>query len=251
MSALNLNKPIFSAFFIIHSESASGHDVSTDFTAEADPGLSAPNDSIPPQQGMDEGTKKTSYDHIFTGTDPHVRADQTKSINEGLELVLLTQLKQKRSKLPMLYLEIKKRPPVTKYHEIKKRPPSQSKLEVILAKLVSAKYKPKLQTLDSPEDDPVIIADESDEDEPNDKTEDTSVPRSSSPKSSQIQELTKQVLILQSQKHKLELEKNKAEAEAALLKSLNPHFHISLPTELKDLPSKFNELTEEIKGLKT
>nr|GFA18878.1 hypothetical protein [Tanacetum cinerariifolium] len=36
MSALNLNKPIFSASFIIHSESASGHDVSADFTAEAD-----------------------------------------------------------------------------------------------------------------------------------------------------------------------------------------------------------------------
>nr|GEY90637.1 hypothetical protein [Tanacetum cinerariifolium] len=80
-------------------------------------------------------------------------------------------------------------------------------------------------------------------------------------------------------KHKLKLEKNKAEAEAeaALLKAqpsfpnveqlnellvkslqteffkiLSSHdFSISLPTELKDLPSKFNELTEEIKGLKT
>nr|GFC47409.1 hypothetical protein [Tanacetum cinerariifolium] len=51
MSALNLNKPIFSASFIIHSEAASKHDVSADFTAEADPGVSAPNNSIPPQQG--------------------------------------------------------------------------------------------------------------------------------------------------------------------------------------------------------
>nr|GEV77675.1 copia protein [Tanacetum cinerariifolium] len=80
-----------------------------------------------------------------------------------------------------------------------------------------------------------------------------------------------------SKKHKLELEKNKAEAEAALLKAqpsfLNMEllnellvkslqtefskilssydFSSSLPTELKDLPSKFNKLTEEIKGLKT
>nr|GEX78344.1 hypothetical protein [Tanacetum cinerariifolium] len=51
------------------------------------------------------------------------------------------------------------------------------------------------------------------------ETKDDSVPTSSSPRSSQIQELTNQVLILQSQKHKLEFEKNKAEAEATLLKA--------------------------------
>ncbi|GJS46975.1 hypothetical protein Tco_0597096, partial [Tanacetum coccineum] len=34
-------------------------------------------------------------------------------------------------------------------------------------------------------------------------------------------------------------------------KILSAHdFSSSLPTELKDLPSKFNELTEEVKGLK-
>nr|GEV73338.1 hypothetical protein [Tanacetum cinerariifolium] len=73
-----------------------------------------------------------------------------------------------------------------------------------------------------------------------------------------------------------ELEKNKAEAEVAfltaqplypnvtqltelLVKSLQPelskilsthNFRSSLPTELKELPSKFNDLTEEVKGLK-
>ncbi|GJU47248.1 hypothetical protein Tco_1204514, partial [Tanacetum coccineum] len=107
------------------------------------------------------------------------------------------------------------------------------------------------------------------------KTKDTLVPKSSSPKSL-IQELTNQVLILQSQKHKLELEKNKAEAEVALLKAqpsfpnveqlkellvksfktklLNilstNDFSNSLPTELKDIPSKLNELTREVQGLK-
>ncbi|GKF76798.1 hypothetical protein Tco_0229268, partial [Tanacetum coccineum] len=40
MSALNLNKPISSASFIIHSESTSGNDVSAVSTAEADPGKS-------------------------------------------------------------------------------------------------------------------------------------------------------------------------------------------------------------------
>ncbi|GKD11323.1 hypothetical protein Tco_1191008 [Tanacetum coccineum] len=40
MSTLKLNKPTFSVSFIIHSESALGHDVLADFTAESDPGLS-------------------------------------------------------------------------------------------------------------------------------------------------------------------------------------------------------------------
>ncbi|GJY69561.1 hypothetical protein Tco_0472543 [Tanacetum coccineum] len=44
---------------------SSGCDALVNSTAEVDPGLSAPNDSIPQQQGMDEGTKNTSYDHIF------------------------------------------------------------------------------------------------------------------------------------------------------------------------------------------
>ncbi|GJV92641.1 hypothetical protein Tco_1540454 [Tanacetum coccineum] len=98
----------------------------------------------------------------------------------------------------------------------------------------------------------------------------------SSPRSIQLQELTNQVLILQSQKHKLEHEKNKAEAEVDLLtaqpsfpnvgqlneplvKSLHTKFSkilssrdfsSSLPTEQKELPTKFNELAEVVKGLK-
>ncbi|GJS18168.1 hypothetical protein Tco_0412640 [Tanacetum coccineum] len=132
--AFNLNKPIFSSSFIIHPGSASGYDALAYSTAEADPGLFAPNDSIPQQQGMDEGTKNTSFDHIS--------AD-----------------------------------------------------------------------MDSPEDDPIIVVDDSDEDKEadkdevhnttNDEIEEASVPKSSYPRSSQIQELTNQVLMLQSQKHKL------------------------------------------------
>nr|GEV99108.1 hypothetical protein [Tanacetum cinerariifolium] len=98
--------------------------------------------------------------------------------------------------------------------------------------------------MDTPEDDPVIVVDDSDKDEEN-----------------------------ESQKHKLELEKNKAEAallkaqpsfpnvrrlNELLLKSLQTKFSKILsahdfsrspPTELKELSSKFNELTEEVKGL--
>ncbi|GJV24093.1 hypothetical protein Tco_1376788 [Tanacetum coccineum] len=122
-----------------------------------------------------------------------------------------------------------------------------------LAKLVSH-VQPRFKDLDLPEDDPVIVVDDSDE------KEDDEI------------HTTENVLILQSQKHKLKLEKNKAEAEVALLKaqaffpnveqlnellvkSLKPEFSnilsaldfsSSLPTELKDLPSKFDELTEEV-----
>ncbi|GKA86818.1 hypothetical protein Tco_0808529 [Tanacetum coccineum] len=144
--------------------------------------------------------------------------------------------------------------------------------------------QPSFKDLDSPEDDPIIVVDDSGEDEEADEvhattnveTKDTLVLKSSSPRSSQIQELTNQVLILQSQKHKRELEKNKVEAEADLLKAqpsfpnvgqlnellvkslqtkfskiLSAHdFSGLLPTKLKDIPSKFNELTEEVKWLK-
>ncbi|GJT79691.1 hypothetical protein Tco_1054033, partial [Tanacetum coccineum] len=242
MSAYNLNKPIFLASFIIHSESASGCDALADSTAEADPGLSAPNDSIPQQQGMDKGTKNTSFDHISAGTDPHVLADQTKSVSEGLETVLKQPITRKETRSFSRQVEEEEASSIIKLDD--------------LAKLVS-NVQPSFKDLDSPEDDPIIVVDDSDEDEEDEdhttinvETEDTS--------------------------HKLELEKNKAEAEATLLKAqpsfpnveqlnellvkslkskfskiLSTHdFSSSLPTELKDLPSKFHDLTKEVKGLK-
>ncbi|GKF50318.1 hypothetical protein Tco_0146785, partial [Tanacetum coccineum] len=101
---------------------------------------------------------------------------------------------------------------------------------------------PCFKDLDSPKDDPVIAVDDSDKD-----------------KEDEVHK-------------KLELKKNKVEAEVALLKAqpsfpnvgqlnellvkslqtkfskiLSTHdFSSSLPTELKDLPSKFNKLTEEV-----
>ncbi|GKG60439.1 hypothetical protein Tco_0612040, partial [Tanacetum coccineum] len=47
MSAFTHNKPIYSISTIIHSECASGCDALTDSTAEADPGISDPNDYVP------------------------------------------------------------------------------------------------------------------------------------------------------------------------------------------------------------
>nr|GFA00263.1 hypothetical protein [Tanacetum cinerariifolium] len=196
-------------------------------------------------EGMNEGTKNTLYDYLFTGTDPHVLADQTKSVSEGLETVIAQPRTGKRAS--------------SVARQIKEEEASSTIKLKDLAKLV-LNVQPSFKDLDSPEDDPVIVVDDSDEDEEDEvhattnvETEDTS-----------------------SQKHKLELEKNKVKDEAALLKAqpffpnvgklnellvkslqtefskiLAAHdFSSLLPTELKDLPSKFNELTEEIKGLK-
>ncbi|GKA40572.1 hypothetical protein Tco_0733165 [Tanacetum coccineum] len=60
--------------------------VISDSTAKADPGKSAPRDSIPHQQGMDEGTKNYAPNHIFAGTNPSVLLDTTKSDRDGLKI---------------------------------------------------------------------------------------------------------------------------------------------------------------------
>ncbi|GJS55297.1 hypothetical protein Tco_0628659 [Tanacetum coccineum] len=140
MSTFNLNKPIFSTSFIIHSESASGCDALADSTAEEE------------------------------------EASSTIKLEDLAKLVL--------------------------------------------------NVEPSFKDLDSLEDDLVIVVDDSDEDEedgvhptPNAKTEDT-------------------LLLVKSRK-------------TEFLNILSAHeFSSSLPTKLKDLPSKFNDLTEEVTGLK-
>nr|GEU44505.1 hypothetical protein [Tanacetum cinerariifolium] len=207
-------------------------------------------------QGKDEGIKNNSLDHTFAGTDPNVLADKTKYISDELETILVTpKTGTKNAAKPSEEI---------KFGEIK--------LED-LAKLVP-NFKADLKDPDSPEDDPIIVVDDSEEDEEEDKNEEiysttndkredilASIPPSS--RSIHIQELTKQVLLLQSQKHTLETEKKKAEAGIARLKAQHPSpnvgqlnklliksltaeflkilsahdFYSSLPTELKEVPS--------------
>ncbi|GKF73177.1 hypothetical protein Tco_0219509, partial [Tanacetum coccineum] len=113
-------------------------------------------------------------------TDPHVLADQT----------ILSQ-------------PITGKGASSVARQIKEETSSTIKLED-LAKLVSH--------VDEDKDDEVHATE-------NVETKDTLVPKSSSPRSSQVQKLTNQVLILQSQKYKLKLEKYKDKAKAALLKA--------------------------------
>ncbi|GJY29561.1 hypothetical protein Tco_0405328 [Tanacetum coccineum] len=213
-------------------------------------------------------SKARANPQLSSGTDLYVLADKTQSISEGLETVLTQPTTRKGASSIARQVEEDGASRTIKLEDLEK-----------LVSSVQLNFK----DLDSPEDDPIIVVDDSDEDEEADevhatknvKTEDTSVPKSFPLRSSQIQELTKQVLILQSQKHKLELEKNKAKAKVLLkaqpsfpnmgqlnellVKSLQTEFSkivsaydfsSSLPTQLKDISSKFNELTEEVKGLK-
>ncbi|GJV95229.1 hypothetical protein Tco_1546806, partial [Tanacetum coccineum] len=184
MSTFNLNEPIFSASFIIHSESASGNNALAVSTAKVDPGKSAPSDFVPQQQGMNERTKNTSYDHLFAGIDPHVITDQAKSVSKGLETVLTQPRTRKGASFIARQVEEEETSNTIKLED--------------LAKLVS-NVQPRFKDLDSPKDDYVIVVDDSDEDEEdevhtttNAETKDTSVSKFSSPRSSQIQELTNQ-----------------------------------------------------------
>ncbi|GKE18109.1 hypothetical protein Tco_1425686 [Tanacetum coccineum] len=69
-----------------HPQLSSGNDASTDFTAKVDPKISAPNDSVPHQQGPDEGSKNYTPDHIFVGNNPSVLVDKTKFAGEGSQI---------------------------------------------------------------------------------------------------------------------------------------------------------------------
>ncbi|GJV98552.1 hypothetical protein Tco_1553804 [Tanacetum coccineum] len=214
-------------------------------TAEADPGLSAPNDSIPQQQGIDKGTKSTSFDHISAGTNPHVLSDQTKSVSEGFETVLTQPITGKGASSIARQVE-------------EDKASRTIKLEV-LEKLVSH-VQPSFKDLDSPEDDHIIVVNDSDKDEEADKDE----------------SFQHSPILLSLKALNWNLRRTKLEAEAALLRAqpsfpnmgqlnellvnslqtkfskiLSAHdFSSSLPTELKEPPSKFNELTKELKGLK-
>ncbi|GKA39292.1 hypothetical protein Tco_0731843 [Tanacetum coccineum] len=206
MLTFNLNKPIYSASFIIQSEFASANDASAVSTAEADLGNFAPS------------------------TDPHVLADQTKSGSEGLETVLTEPITGKGANSVARLIE--------------EETSSTIKLED-LAKLMSH-VQPSFKHLDSPKDDHLIVVDDNVKDKDDEvhstenvETKDTSVPKSSSPRST----LLSQYGITHRAASKV--------LKNEFLNIISAHdFSISLPTDLKDLPSKLNELTGEVKGLK-
>ncbi|GJW56315.1 retrovirus-related pol polyprotein from transposon TNT 1-94 [Tanacetum coccineum] len=250
--------------------SASGCDALVDSTTEIDHGISAPNYSISKQQDMDKGTQNYSIDNKITGTDPYVLVEKTKSTSEGLKIILTKPVAEK---------EAKRAEKEAKHAEKEK----EIKLED-LSKLVQ-NVDTDFMDMDSPEDDePIIVQDESDEEAHAKKvqTEEPKVTKDAlasippSPKTVQIQELSTQLLVLQTLNSKVVRGKEATETKAAwfktqpsypnveqlsqllvnsikteLFKLLSSHdFASLLPTKLKEIPSKFNELTGEIKELK-
>ncbi|GKD28904.1 hypothetical protein Tco_1239682 [Tanacetum coccineum] len=182
MSAFNLNEPIFSSSFIIHSESALGNEAFVVSTAKADHGKSAP------RKGVSFIARQVEENE----------ASRTIKLEDLAKLVSSVQLSSK--------------------------------------------------DLDSTEDDPIILVDDSDEDEEvdevhattNAETKDTLVPKSSSPRAQPF---------FPNMGHLNELLVKSLQSEFS--KILSAHdFSSSLPTELKELSYKFNELAEEVKGVK-
>ncbi|GJT62934.1 hypothetical protein Tco_1006467 [Tanacetum coccineum] len=117
-----------------------------------------------------------------------------------------------------------------------------------LGKLVSH-VQPSFKDIDSPEDDPVIVVDDSDENEetekdevhltPNVETEDTSVPKSSSPR-------TKDKLKL------LSLKLNPPFQNVEQLKEQLKQVHeleIELPGDLKEIPTKLDDFKKNVASL--
>ncbi|GJV71676.1 hypothetical protein Tco_1491671 [Tanacetum coccineum] len=124
-----------------HPQLSGGCDASADSTAEADPGKSAPNDSIPHQQGMDEGTNNYAPGHIFAGTNPSVLVDQTKSVGDRLKTTHTDLGTNEESRSDEISKKIK-----------------LEDLSDLMKDTRCAFFTP-----DSPQDEPIIVSDESEE----------------------------------------------------------------------------------------
>ncbi|GJT97375.1 hypothetical protein Tco_1092893 [Tanacetum coccineum] len=221
-------------------------------------------------------------------TDPHVLVDKTKSASEGLDTIHIKPATGKRAiyiekEIAFSEDEFNTSPDLSIFDDAK----AKIKLED-LSKLV-LNLEVDFMDLDSPKNDqPIIVEDEEDEEVHTDKdqaknfhtkdpkeTDDASASQPPSPKTVKIQEPSTRLLLLQTLNSKLVKEKNVDETEASLLKAkpsfpnveqltellvksikyelsklLTSHyFSNSLPTELKELPSKFTNLTR-VKELK-
>ncbi|GJY94731.1 retrovirus-related pol polyprotein from transposon TNT 1-94 [Tanacetum coccineum] len=166
---------------IIHSESASEYATSIDSLVEADPGKSAPNDSISQQKGIDKGTQNYTFDHIIAGTNPSFFKDE-KEVSFGDD-------------------EFNTSPDPSRSDDAKK----EIKIED-LSKLVQ-NVEVDFMDLDSPEDDKPIIV--QDEDEEESHTEEIMMKRF----------MLNHIQNLKSLNSKLVKEKEVEETEAALLKA--------------------------------
>ncbi|GJX10541.1 hypothetical protein Tco_0200400 [Tanacetum coccineum] len=216
-------RSIYSASTIVHYESASGHDASAASIAEADPGISAPNDSVSKQQDKtksDEDGLETAHTEIGTIKDTS-NAEKEVSFDKD-EFNISHDLSNSNNATKKIKLE------------------DLSKLMV--------NVEVDFMDLNSPEDDKPFIVYNKDEEEvhaeQHKESKDASASQPPSLNIVKIQELSTQLHLLQTLNSKLVKETEVAETEAALLKA-QPSF-----PNLKELPSKFKDITGEIKESK-
>nr|GEV50929.1 hypothetical protein [Tanacetum cinerariifolium] len=199
------------------SEERAHPQLSSDSTTKANLRKSAPNDFIPHQKGMDEGTKNYAPGHIFTRTNLSILVDQTKSASDGLKTAH-TDLGTNNE---------------SKSDEISKK---------IKLKDLSDLMKDTRSTFctpDSLQDEPIIVSDESKEDKLEKQKAKAEVEvaslkaRASYP---DINHLTK--LLVTSLKLRL----------SKLLVSHD--FSSYLTTALKELPLKITKLSGDVKEIK-
>ncbi|GJV45805.1 hypothetical protein Tco_1430341, partial [Tanacetum coccineum] len=237
---------------IIHSKSASEHDASIASTAKADPRKYDPNDSVTKQQGIVKRTKKCSFDHIIAGTNPHVLIDKSKSVSEGLETVHTKEGTGKgasyvEKEITFAEDEFNTSPDLSSSDDAKKK----IKLED-LSKLIP-NVEVDFIDLDSPEDDePIIVLDEDEEEVHAEKVhakqhkeiEYVSASQPPSPKTVQIQELSTQLKELPSKVNDIFGE----------LKDLKKYVHqleIELTGDLKENPTKMEKFYSTVSRLTT
>nr|GEX64031.1 hypothetical protein [Tanacetum cinerariifolium] len=228
------------------------HYASTTSIAEADLGKSYPHDLVFKQQGIVKGTKTISFDHIIARTNPSVVVDKTKSARNELktthteiddEPVIIQDEEEEEDDDAEKNQKLEKLKTKAKAGVVfLSAQPSYPNVEQLIELLVD------FMDLDSPEDDePVIIQDE--EEEEDDDAE----------KNQKLEKLKTKakagVVFLSAQPSYPNVE----QLIELLVKSLTPElsklltshdFTNSLPTELKELSSKFNDLTWEIRKLK-
>nr|GEV18093.1 retrovirus-related Pol polyprotein from transposon TNT 1-94 [Tanacetum cinerariifolium] len=198
-------------------------------------------------QGMDEGTKNYSFDHIFAGSNPSVLVDKIKSAEDRLKTTHTNLYANEESKADDILLKVK-----------------LEDLSDILKDTRSAFFTP-----DSLPDEPIIVLDESEDEKevakdkdtkaPSyDVPKDTSVPHPPSLKLAQIQELMAQVHLLLSHKEELEQAKAKAKVEVATIKAKPSYSDIHQLTELLvaelmniqwELPAEFLNLPSQVSSV--
>ncbi|GJV95422.1 hypothetical protein Tco_1546999 [Tanacetum coccineum] len=208
--SVSTTEPLFTASIIIYSESASGHDASTDSTPEADVRISALKDLLSQQQGNEEGTQNYLIDHIITG-------NEKEASNE---------------------LEFDISPEFTSSDDVNE----EIKVED-LSKLVK-NVGIKTMTLDSLEDDhPFIVITDEDEESHTIKlkkekaaAEAEAAFLSAQPSYPNVQQLT-------------ELMVNSLKPELLKLLT-DHNFSAFIPTELKEVSSKISNINRAVGGLK-